>query len=164
MRMSTRNRRAVLLVRGVFVIVALVGLGMIAGGITSIIHKESGMKARATITECHRVDSRYSTYQCDGTWVEGGSLVGGKGHVVFGVVDDAEPSQIGKTIDVRVSGDHAYTLSLRVPIILLILGGLMALGGVVLMVVAGRQPPARAPMPTILSAAPTSEAQAGETQ
>jgi hypothetical protein len=160
MSTTTPNRRAVLVVRGVFFIIALGGLGMIAGGITSIMHKESGTAARATITSCQQVGGRYPSYNCDGTWVEGGSLVGGRGHVVFGDVDDAEPDQIGKTIDVRVSGDHAYTISLRVPIILLILGGLMALGGLALAILAGRQP-ARASMPTIRSAAPTSAAQAG---
>jgi hypothetical protein len=80
--------------------------------------------------------------------VVGGSLVGGGGHVVLGSIDDANPSDIGKTIDVRVSGDHAYTASLRVPIILLILGLLIALGSLVLVTTAGRQP-ATAPIPTI---------------
>lgn len=163
MRPANRNRRPVLLLRGVFLIVSLGGLGLIAGGIASIIDKESGMKARATITGCHVLADRYTTYQCDGSWVEGGSLVGGKGHVVLGVVDDAAPSEIGKTIDVHVSGDQAYTPSLRTPIVLLILGGLIALGSLVIAIAAGRQP-ARAPIPTILSAAPTSSAKAGESE
>ncbi len=157
---ANQNRRAVLIARATFLVVGLGGLGMIAGGVTSIVHKESGMEAQATITGCHLLNDFHSTYQCDGSWVEGGSLVGGNGHVVLGVVDDAEPSDIGKTIDVRVSGDEAYTPSLRVPIILLVLGGLLALGSVVLAVAVGRQP-ARKPLPTILSAAPASPA-AGE--
>lgn len=160
---ANRNRRTAPLIRGVFLLVGLVGLGLMAGGVISIIHKESGMKARATITECHLLASRYTTYQCDGSWVEGGSLVGGRGHVVLGVVDDAEPSQIGKTIDVRVSGDHAYTPSLRVPIILLVLGGLLALGGPALLIAAGRQPP-RPQIPTILSTAATSSPKPGESE
>lgn len=163
MRPANGNRRNARLIRGVFLIVALVGIGMIAGGIASIIHKESGLKARATITACHRTVGMHSTYQCDGSWVEGGSLVSGKGHVVLGSVDDAEPSDIGKTIDVRVSGDHAYTPSLRVPIILLVLGGLLGLGSFVLVIAAGRQP-ARDPIPTILSGAPTSSVTAEENE
>jgi hypothetical protein len=139
-RSSSPTRRALLITRGVFLATALVGLGMIAGGVTSIIHKESGAKAKATIASCQQVFSTHTTtYDCYGTWVEGGSLVGGNGHVVYGPVDDAEPSDIGKTLDVRVSGDHAYTPSLRVPIILLVLGGLIAIGSVVLAVAVGRR-------------------------
>jgi hypothetical protein len=140
-RSGSPNRRALLVTRAIFLVVALVGLGMIAGGITSIIHKESGAKAKATIASCQQLITTHTTYQCYGTWVEGGSLVGGNGHVVYGLVDDAEPSDIGRTLNVRVSGDHAYTPSLRVPIILLVLGGLMVVGSIVLVIAAGRQRP-----------------------
>jgi hypothetical protein len=136
------------LLRGIFLLVALVGVAMLAGGILSIAHKESGARARATVTGCHVIAGKNATSECDGSWVVGGSLVGGGGHVVLGSIDDANPSDIGKTIDVRVSGDHAYTASLRVPIILLILGLLIALGSLVLVTTAGRQP-ATAPIPTI---------------
>jgi hypothetical protein len=123
-----------------FVLVGLVGLGMLAGGVISIIHKESGTPARATVTGCQQViGARTTTYDCSGSWVEGGSLIGGNGHVVLGSIDDAGPSDVGKTISVRVSGDHAYTPSLRVPIILLVLGLLMALGAVFYLIVGGRQ-------------------------
>jgi hypothetical protein len=149
-RPAARSQRGIWVLRGIFAVVALAGLGMIAGGIVSIIHKESGMKARATVTACQLTGSRYTTYTCEGTWVEGGSLVGGNGHVVYGVIDDAEPSDIGKTLDVRVSGDQAYTPSLRVPIILLILGGLLALGSLVITIAAGRQSP-RPRAQTVLS-------------
>jgi hypothetical protein len=150
MRPAAGNQRGIWVLRGIFAVVALGGLGMIAGGIVSIIHKESGMKARATVTECQLTGSRYATYTCEGTWVEGGSLVGGNGHVVYGVIDDAEPSDIGKTLGVRVSGGQAYTPSLRVPIILLILGGLLALGSLVITIAAGRQSP-RPRAQTVLS-------------
>jgi hypothetical protein len=154
-RSGPQSRRALLITRGVFLVIALAGLGMIAGGVVSIHHKESGAEAKATIASCQQVFSAHATtYDCYGTWVEGGSLVGGNGHVIYGLVDDAEPSDIGKTLNVRVSGDHAYTPSLRVPIILLVLGGLLAIGSVVIAIAAGRQRP-RDPVPTILSAAPT---------
>jgi hypothetical protein len=147
------------LLRVIFLIVALVGLGMIAGGILSIVHKESGVKSRATVSGCHAIGGKNTTFQCDGSWVEGGSLVGGHGHVVLGSIDDASPSDIGKTINVRVSGDQAYTPSLRVPIILLVLGVLLAVGSLVLVIAAGRQPP-RAPIPTIAPPALSSPAKA----
>jgi hypothetical protein len=139
-RSAAQTRRGLLITHGIFVVTALVGLGMIAGGVASIIHKESGAKAKAKIASCQQVYTTHATtYDCYGTWVEGGSLVGGNGHVVYGLVDDAEPSDIGKTLNVRVSGGHAYTESLRVPIILLVLGLLIALGSPVLVVAAGRR-------------------------
>jgi hypothetical protein len=139
-RSAEQTRRGLLISRAIFVVTALVGLGLIAGGVASIIHKESGAKAQAKIASCQQVFSTHATtYDCYGTWIEGGSLVGGNGHVVYGLVDDAEPSDIGKTLSVRVSGDHAYTESLRVPIILLVLGALMAIGSVVLVIAVGRQ-------------------------
>ena len=145
-------RRAQWIVRLIFLVTGLVGLGMVAGGVVSIIDKESGQPARATVASCRYVGARYTTFQCSGSWVQGGDLVGGNGHVVYGVIDDATNSEIGKTLDVRVHGGEAYTLSLRVPILLIALGGAMALGSVFLTVAAGRQRPVE--IPTILSAGP----------
>lgn len=153
--------QATKLLRVIFLIVALVGLGLIAGGILPIVHKESGAKARASVTGCHEIGGKNTTFQCDGSWVAGGSLVGGGGHVVLGSIDDASPSDLGKTIDVRVSGDQAYTASLRVPIILVVLGLLLSLGSLVLVIAAGRQP-AAAPIPTIQPPAPPAPATAEE--
>lgn len=148
-------------IRVIFLVIALGGLGMIAGGTISIVHKESGTPARATVTGCHRVGGKNTTFQCDGSWVQGGSLVGGRGHVVLGTVDDAEPSDIGKTIDVRVSDGHAYTPSLRVPVILLVIGLLLALGSLALVIAAGRQP-ASPPVPAIAPPGLQSQPQAPE--
>jgi hypothetical protein len=53
--------------------------------------------------------------------VVGGDLVFGNGHVEVGTVQGAEPSDIGKNLEVRLSGDEAYTESLLLPIII---GGL----------------------------------------
>jgi hypothetical protein len=62
--------------------------------------------------------------------VAGGSLVGGNGHVVHGTIDGASHGDIGKGIEVRLSGDRAYTTSLRLPIILFCIGLAVAvLGG-----------------------------------
>jgi hypothetical protein len=73
---------------------------------------------------------------CSGTWVEGGALVGGNGHVVIGTIDDASSSDIGKTLTVHVHGDRAYTSSLRIPIILIV-SGVLTLLYVLFMVVVG---------------------------
>jgi hypothetical protein len=108
----------------------LPGLALLGGGIYEVVVQRTGTPATARITECHKVGGRYRTDSCRGTWVEGGSLVGGKGHVVIGTVDGADGGDVGKTLDVRLSGGRAYTTSLRIPIILiasgLVLGGLGA--------------------------------------
>jgi hypothetical protein len=112
------------------IVVLLPALGMLAGGIFEIVVIETGTPAQARITECHDVGGRYRVKSCIGTWVTGGSLVGGKGHVVIGTVDGASADDVGQSIDVRLAGDRAYTPSLRIPIILLTLG----LGGTILAV------------------------------
>lgn len=109
----------------VALVVVLFGLGLMAGGIFEIVVVETGTPARARIIECHNVGVRYHTDSCTGIWIAGGPLVGGNGHVVTGTVDGANSSDVGRTIDVRLSGSRAYTLSLRVPIILLVLGSAM---------------------------------------
>jgi hypothetical protein len=97
------------------------GLGMLAGGIHQIVVKETGARAQARITECHRSGGRYRSDVCTGMWVAGGSLLAG-GHVVTGTVDGADSGDLGDTLDVRLSGGTAYTTSLRVPIILIVIG------------------------------------------
>jgi hypothetical protein len=61
---------------------------------------------------------------CHGTWVTGGALVGGDGHVIVGDVADADDSDAGHTISVHLHGDTAYPTkdSLRIPIIFLVFG------------------------------------------
>jgi hypothetical protein len=41
---------------------------------------------------------------------------------VTGTVDGADRGDLGHTLDVRLSGGTAYTTSLRVPIILIVIG------------------------------------------
>jgi hypothetical protein len=111
-------------------VVLVVALACIAGGVFGIVERETGTRAKATVTDC--VYS-FRSYDCTGTWVVGGNLVGGGGQVVVGTIDGAASSDIGKTIEVTVSGDHAHTTSLVSPIVLLVLGLLLtALGGFVL--------------------------------
>ena len=112
-----------------FAVTALFGLGMGGAGVAEIASKESGTTARVKVTGCsYNEELKGGTYQCQGVWVSGGALVGGNGHVVIGSIDDADPSQVGKTITAHVSGDNAYTPSLRVPILLIVFGVLMVGG------------------------------------
>jgi hypothetical protein len=123
------------------------GLGMLAGGIYQVVVKETGPRATARITECHRSGGRYRSDVCTGIWVAGGSLVAG-GRVVTGTVDGADGGDLGHTIDVRLSGGRAYTTSLRVPIILIVIGLALTVFGARLVLVAVRGVPGRA-TPTV---------------
>jgi hypothetical protein len=89
---------------------------------------ETGTRAKATVTECH-VESAgtHATDGCSGSWVIGGSRLG-SGHVVIGDVQGAERRDIGKTLDVTVRGDTAYTRGLGLPIVLTT-GGLVGAVG-----------------------------------
>jgi hypothetical protein len=108
-------------------VIALFGLGLVAGGVAYGHYKNSGERVQAKVTDCHVNTGAHGSDVCSGTWVEGGALVGGNGHVVIGTIDDASFSDIGKTLTVHVHGDHAYTSSLRIPIILIVFGVLSLL-------------------------------------
>jgi hypothetical protein len=104
------------------------GLALLGGGVFLVVVQETGTPATARITDCHRSGGRYRSDVCTGTWVAGGSLLDG-GRVVIGTVEGADSGDIGHTLDVRLSGERAYTRSLRVAIILLVIGlGLSAVG------------------------------------
>jgi hypothetical protein len=107
-----------------FAFFGLFALAMIGGGVFIITVQQRGESARATVTECHR-RVRPASYSCTGTWVTGGDLADG-GRVVVGTIDGADSGDVGKTIDVRLSGDRAYTTSLRLPVILIAIGVVIA--------------------------------------
>jgi hypothetical protein len=140
------SRREMKAVRITFGVVGLIGLGLLGGGIFLIVQRETGTRAKATVTECEPTSaSRYGGYECTGTWISGGDLVGGNGQVVIGTVEGAEPNNVGKTMEVTVSGDRAYSTSLRLPIVLLAIGLLMAAGSVFLVIKAGSPGSSRRP-------------------
>jgi hypothetical protein len=118
-------------------LVFLGGLGMLGGGVFLVVVQATGTPARARITDCHKSGGRYRSDVCTGTWVTGGSLLDG-GRVVLGTVDGADSGDIGRTLDVRLSGDRAYTKSLRVPIVLIVLGLAVTAFGVRLLWMARR--------------------------
>jgi hypothetical protein len=128
-----------------FVLVGIVflgGLGMLGGGIYLGAVQLTGTEAEARITDCHRSPGRYRSDTCTGTWVAGGSLLEG-GRVVIGTVEGAESDDVGKTLDVRLSGDRAYTKSWTTAVILLAFGVALTAVGVrlVWMMVRARRAP-----------------------
>ncbi|HEY4348892.1 MAG TPA: hypothetical protein VGM80_15015 [Gaiellaceae bacterium] len=103
-------------------VVAAAALACVGAGIFLIVQRETGVRARAEVTNCvESGGSRNHRTDCTGTWVVGGSLADG-GRVVVGTVEGADSGDVGKTIDVTVSGDHAYARSLTLPIVLIALG------------------------------------------
>jgi hypothetical protein len=108
-------------------VVLVVALASIGGGVFLIVERETGTRAEATVTECvESGGSRLHRTDCTGSWVVGGSLIGGDGHLELGKIEGADSSDVGKAIDVTVSGDHAYTRSLVRPIIFIGSGLLLA--------------------------------------
>jgi hypothetical protein len=105
----------------VFLLLGALGTG--AGGVYLTVIQFTGVATTATVTDCVQdPDSRYVTYDCTGTWVTGGSLVGGNGHVVVGTVDGADNTDVGKTLAVRLAGGEAYVQSLVLPLVLMGIG------------------------------------------
>jgi hypothetical protein len=105
------------------VLVTVCALGFIGGGVFILLTQQTGPLAQATVTDCPRTGR--TAYSCHGTWREVGD-----GRVVRGTIDGASSDDVGKTLDVRVSGDRAYTTSPRLPLVLIGLGVTLAvLGG-----------------------------------
>ncbi|MGZ6617299.1 MAG: hypothetical protein ACXVFQ_23110 [Solirubrobacteraceae bacterium] len=109
---------------GLSIPVLIIGVGFLAGAYFSYVDQNTGPEVRANVSSCSGSYGRGSSgVVCQATWVVGGALVGGNGHVVFGDVEDAEHSDAGHTISVHLHGNTAYPTkeSLRVPIIFLVL-------------------------------------------
>ena len=133
----------------VIVLILGAGLGMLFGGTFLIVVQQTGEPATARIIECHKSGGRYRSDVCTGMWVAGGSLLE-NGRMVTGTVDGADSDDLGKSLNVRLSGSRAYTKSWRVAIILLVLGaGVTALGVrlVWMLVTARRRRAASVPQP-----------------
>jgi hypothetical protein len=104
-------------------------LGSLGGAAFVFTAQRTGERTTATVTGCVQRPARYGGTSCTGRWVSGGSLVGGGGHVERGTIEGADKGDLGKTLDVHVSGGRAYTESLRLPIVLAGIGLAFALGG-----------------------------------
>jgi hypothetical protein len=108
--------------KALVVVALLAALACLGGGVFLIVQRETGTRAQALVTDC-AVSGRAT--HCTGTWIVGGDLLGGNGQVQVGSVEGATSSDVGNTIDVTVSGDTAYSRSLVLPIMLLVLGLLL---------------------------------------
>ncbi len=109
---------------GLSIPMLLVGIGCLAAAYFSYVDQNTGPEVQATVSSCSGSDGRYSSgVVCQATWVVGGALVGGNGHVVVGDVVEADHNDAGHTISVHLHGNTAYPTkdSLRVPIIFLVL-------------------------------------------
>jgi hypothetical protein len=96
--------------------------GLLVPGIFLLVQRQTGPRATATVGDCVTTGAgRYASTHCTGTWIVGGSLLEG-GHVVYGTIDGADTSDVGKTIDVTLRGDTAYSRALALPLLLIGLG------------------------------------------
>jgi hypothetical protein len=114
----------------VLIAAALIAATMIGAGVFLIVQRQTGTRALATVGDCEASGGgRYRSVHCTGTWVVGGSLIGG-GHVVFGTIDGVDTDAVGKTIDVTLRGDTAYARGLALPLLLIGLGLIPGAGAV----------------------------------
>ncbi len=114
-RLSPQDRRIVW--RGLWALAAL-GAALLVPGVSLLVIHATGTPAQATVDDCETTGAgRYEATHCSGSWVVGGSLLDG-GHVVLGSIDGADETDQGKTLDVVVHGDRAYTHSLTIPLVL----------------------------------------------
>jgi hypothetical protein len=122
---------------GIVIIKVLVGLAILmgagfgAGGGYEFYQATHGEKVSVLVTDCHYVSSgKTGTDECNGSWVEGGSLVGGNGHVILGPANNVNSNDIGKHVTMRAHGGSAYAQSVRIPVILFVIAFLALAFGV----------------------------------
>ena len=113
---------------GPMLAIAVLAAAVMSGsGVFLLVQRQTGTRAVATVGRCDVTGGgRYRTAHCTGTWVVGGPLVGGGGHVVFGTIDGVDTDSVGKTIDVTLRGDTAYSRGLALPLTLVGVGLLIA--------------------------------------
>jgi len=110
------------------IVAVVIAAVMIGSGVFLLVQRQTGPRASATVADCVRTGAgRYASTHCTGSWVVGGSLLDG-GHVVVGTIDGAETGDVGKTLDVTLRGDTAYTRGLALPLLLIGLGLVPAAG------------------------------------
>lgn len=118
-----KGGNVVLLVIAAVVVAAV----MIGSGVFLLVQRQTGPHASASVAECVTTGGgRWASTHCSGSWIVGGSLLEG-GHVVVGTIDGADRSDVGKTIDVTLRGDTAYTRGLALPLLLIGIGLVPAL-------------------------------------
>ena len=110
---------------------AVAALGFFAATVWSYQDNYSGTKAEATITHCEDRGGILRTRNLDEIYCYGRWVVNGRRQT--GDVFNTKPSDVGKTISVRVHGDRASKPQLWQTIGMAV-GGLFMLGTIVLVV------------------------------
>ncbi|HEV2740125.1 MAG TPA: hypothetical protein VGU66_16210 [Candidatus Elarobacter sp.] len=110
--------------------------------------RQTGARAQATVDDCVVSGAgRWRTVNCSGSWIVGGSLFEG-GHVIVGTIQGVDESSIGKTIEVTLRGDEAYSRELTLPLLLIGFGLVPAAAAVfILRASRGRRPANNPPLP-----------------
>src|SRR3954454_25252040 len=100
----------------VFAIFFVGGPLLLAGAAWSYLDEHSGTKAKAHVLRCRKSGAgRGSILRCDGTWTRDGRRV-------TGLVYNARRGDVGKTLDVRLHGNHASKPQVWVTIALAVFG------------------------------------------
>ena len=98
---------------------------LIGAGVFLLVQRQTGTRALATVGDCVSTGGgRWASTHCTGSWVVGGPLLEG-GHVVVGTIQGVEESSVGKTVEVTLRGDEAYSRGLALPLLLVGLGLVM---------------------------------------
>lgn len=115
---------------------AFFAAALLVPGIVLLVLHSTGTPARATVDECVTTGSgKYQRTHCSGSWIVGGSLFDG-GHVIVGSIEgDLDETDDGKTIDVLLHGETAYTRSLTTPLVLIGMGVFAAIAAIAFAVV-----------------------------
>jgi hypothetical protein len=107
--------RVLLVIASVVIAATLIGAGVFL-----LVQRQTGARAQATVGDCVASGAgQYRTVHCTGTWIVGGPLIGGGGHVVWGTISGIDTDAVGKTIDVTLRGDEAYSRGLALPLLLI---------------------------------------------
>lgn len=135
-RPSTPNTRQ----RGLVAIIAIFWAAILIGpGGFLLFQRQTGARAMATVGDCVVAGGgRWRTVHCTGSWVVGGPLLEG-GHVIVGTIEGVEESSVGKTVEVTLRGNEAYSRGLALPL-LLIGFGLVPAAAAVFILRASRRP------------------------
>lgn len=115
--MATDPKRQLLVLLALAVTFGAVFVG---GAAYVLTQQRTGEPVTVTVTECQQ---GRRTLACYGTWTEGDT-------VRSGIVENANSDHVGQELSARSSGERAYLPSLRLPIILLVVGLALPVGAV----------------------------------
>jgi hypothetical protein len=98
---------------------AVFAAALLVPGIYLLVQSTTGTPAQASVDSCETTGAgRWQRTECSGSWIVGGSLLD-NGHVIVGTIQGADESDAGKTIDVMLHGDDAYSRRLTTALVLI---------------------------------------------